>query len=342
MAKDINGKELPKGICYRKDGRYMAQITYEGKKHILYDRNLKELKRKFSDIKYELRHGTYSKQENIKVATWFHTWANIYKKPTVKQSTFALYNDIYNRYVNEAIGNKRLQDVYVMDIQKVYNNLYYNGYSFNTIELVSIVLNGMFNKAVNNDIITKNIVPKASLPKVAKTKPKVLSRDRQKIFMKAIETSYLRDLFVLALATGMRSGELRGLEWINVDFEKKDIYVRKTLLYLNNDYMLDVPKTETSIRDIPFLDNVYEILREHKKTQDKERKFMGKRWKPKKGMEDLVFTSATGYPINRDVLKCEMNRVIESINSSGTEFEHITPHTLRHYGEYRKMVSDCL
>lgn len=330
MAKDKNGRELPKGICYRKDGRYMAQITHHGKKHTLYDRNLTELKRKFSDLKYELRHGTYSKQDRIKVATWFNTWVNIYKKPTVKQGTYALYNDIYNRYINEAIGKKKLKDVYVMDIQKLYNDLYYNGYSHNTLELVSIVLNGMFNEAVNNDIITKNVVSKATLPKIAKTKPKVLSRDEQKIFMEAIQTSYLRDLFILAQATGMRSGELRGLEWQNVDFDNKVIYVRKALLYLNNDYILDDPKTESSIRDIPFLDIVHKILSEHKKTQEEERKFMGKRWKPKKGMEDLVFTSATGYPINRDVLKCEMNRVIESINNSGIKFEHITPHTLRH------------
>lgn len=330
MAKDVDEKKLPKGICYRKDGRYMAQITYRGEKHTLYDRDLRELKRKFADLKYELRHGTYSKPDYIKVTSWFEKWIEVYKKPTVKQTTLALYIDIFNRYVKDTIGHMMLTEVRVMDIQKIYNDLYYNGYSYNTMELVSIVLSGMFNEALNNDIIIKNVVTKAEIPKVSKKKPRVLSRDRQKIFMEAIKTSFLKCLFFLALATGMRSGELRGLEWKDVDFEKKVIRVRKTLLYINNDYTLGDPKTESSIRDIPLVDNAIEILNEQQRRQEEERKFMGKRWKPKKGMEDLVFTTATGYPINRDVLKCEMNRVIESINKNGIKFDHITPHTLRH------------
>ena len=114
------------------------------------------------------------------------------------------------------------------------------------------------------------------------------------------------------------------------------------MLYLNNDYVLGEPKTKSSRRDVPMLDSICTRLKEHKENQDKIKHQLGDHWRPKEGLEDLVFTSETGYPINRDVLRQEMNRIIQAINKDGIIFDHFTPHSLRHYGEYRKMVSDCL
>ncbi|HKL79965.1 MAG TPA: tyrosine-type recombinase/integrase, partial [Mobilitalea sp.] len=84
------------------------------------------------------------------------------------------------------------------------------------------------------------------------------------------------------------------------------------------------------IRDIPMVDSLYLLLEQHKSKQNDHRLMMGNAWKPKKGMEDLVFTTETGYPINRDVLKQELNRIIARINDAGIKFEHITPHCTRH------------
>jgi outer membrane protein assembly factor BamA len=50
-------------------------------------------------------------------------------------------------------------------------------------------------------------------------------------------------------------------------------------------------------------------------------------WKEKEGMENLVFPSDTGYPMNHDKLKVQVNKIIKSIHEAGYEFEHITPHT---------------
>lgn len=99
---------------------------------------------------------------------------------------------------------------------------------------------------------------------------------------------------------------------------------------MNKEYVLGATKTKSSVRKIPMLDNVYDVLKKHKKEQLERRMLLGDMWKEKEGMEQLVFPSDTGYPMNRDRLKVQTNLIIGTIHKDGHEFEHITPHTYRH------------
>ena len=87
MAKDSKGKELPKGITQRPDGRYMGRFQYDGDKYCLYDAELEKLMERIEDMRYELRHGIYQKEQKITVSSWFNTWIEEYKKPSVKVGT---------------------------------------------------------------------------------------------------------------------------------------------------------------------------------------------------------------------------------------------------------------
>ncbi len=106
--------------------------------------------------------------------------------------------------------------------------------------------------------------------------------------------------------------------------------MNRSLLYLNKEYVLGATKTKSSIRSIPMLDNVYDVLKKHKKKQVERKLVFGDIWKEKEGMEQLVFPSDTGYPMNKDGLKVQTNLIIDRIHNDGIEFEHITPHTWRH------------
>ncbi|NLK29232.1 MAG: tyrosine-type recombinase/integrase [Clostridiales bacterium] len=331
MAVDSNGKKLPEGITQRPDGRYMGRFRSGGERYTVYDMDLKECKKKFANLKYEVEHGLFAKQENITVSGWFDIWIKEYKEPTVKQGTVGVYRDNFNSYIQKPLGKKKLKDIRPEHIQKIYNDLNKKGYSRNTIELVSVVLGGMYKQALKNKIVTENPVPLATLPREKEHKePRVMTVEEQRIFLEYAKESYLNDLFILALATGMRSGELRGLQWQDIDFKNKVIHVNNTLVYVNNDYILDTPKTQTSRRDIPLIDNAVSILKQQKLKQSENRILLGDKWTNKEGLENLVFTTMTGYPINRDMLKQELNRVIKEIQKDHKEFKHITPHTFRH------------
>ncbi len=326
-----NQKTMPKGIMYRpNEGRYMGRFAYRGKRYTAYGKTLKEVQQNLRNLRYEIEHGLYFKEENVTFSAWFEIWLRDYKEPTVKMGTVGVYRQNYNAYIKNVFGNQQLRDIRTDQIQNFYNTMG-KTYSHNTLEICRAILNGAFSQAVKNEIILKNPVKNAQLPKDGKKRSeRVMTELEQNIFLKYARDTIYYPLYELALSTGMRSGELRGLHWTDVDFEEKFIHVACTLTYQDGSYHLETPKTPTSDRKIPMLDNVYKLLKDERKKQMETRLKMGKYWQPLEGFDNLVFTNAAGHPINRDRFKREIDDIVESIRNHGIPFEHITPHTFRH------------
>ena len=132
--------------------------------------------------------------------------------------------------------------------------------SRNTLEVCRAILNGMYTQAIRNEIVQKNPVSNAVLPRDNRRHTiEVMSEEEQKLFLDYAKETYYYRIYELALSTGMRSGELRGLQWSDIDFQSKTIYVTHTLLHRNREYFLDSPKTTSSERDIPMLDSKRQI-----------------------------------------------------------------------------------
>ena len=106
--------------------------------------------------------------------------------------------------------------------------------------------------------------------------------------------------------------------------------MRHTLIKSGKEYALDTPKTGSSYRDIPMMENVRTLLKRQKIWQQESRLRLGELWNPAEGLENLVFTTAVGTPIDKEYLKNSIDRIVKKINKGGIEFEHITMHTFRH------------
>lgn len=324
-------KTLPKGITLRADGYYMGRFTYYGERHTLYDKDIKTLKKKLDDLRYELEHGLFAKESVITVDDWFHTWIEEYKKPTVKQGTVGVYEDTYDSYIKKPFGKKKLKDLRPEQIQNLYNTLNTKGFSRNTIELVSVVLSGMYKQAFKNQKIRVNPVPLATLPKMTERKERrVLSKEEQQIFLDIAKPHQYYYVFELALSTGMRSGELRGLEWKDIDFQNKIIHVRGTLVQNRYGFYKDTPKTQSSYRDIPMLNNVYNLLKQRKKQQSEQQILLGSEWKPLNGLENLVITTSTGRPLGKGYLNNAIDTLTARIQKTMPGFMELSIHTMRH------------
>ncbi|MBE6893608.1 MAG: site-specific integrase [Ruminococcaceae bacterium] len=245
---------------------------------------------------------------------WFSLWLNDYKKHRVKIGTLETYKQYYKSLVFPVLGKTRLCDIRCSDVQHLFNNLAEKGYSLSTIKIVSVLVGGSLQRAVLNGMLKKNPASAAQLPRITpKNRRTALTKEEQNLFCQYSKQSPLCDFFAVMLRTGLRNGELRGLCFSDIDYEKGLIHVRRTLKYFDGrGYFEDTPKTNSSIRDIPMTPAVLEIIKS----------------RPQNGK--YVFSGKNGMPLGRDKVQSEMDRIILRIQTEGYSFERITPHVLRH------------
>lgn len=342
--KEKKSLNLPKGITRCSDGRYQARYTYEGHRYCLYGRDVKELEERLNNAKYEIQHGIYAKEERISLNSWYETWLNEYKSMTVKKGTVESYECMYNYYVGPALGKKLLKDIRGEHIQKLYNDLSRNGYSKSTISLIHVLLGAMFKQAVKNELVKKNPVDLTTLPRGEKKKERrVLTITEQELLLNEIKGHELEPLIRLSLATGLRVGEVTGLEWSDIDFDKKEIVVRGTLKCTRKGmkYYKETPKTDKSNRSIPLLFNMELMLKRYRIVQKEYKLSIGSEWKPMDGLENLVFLREDGKPYSGQHIRQQLVHIVDIINNKyyskmnqsddlKEKFEYFTPHTLRH------------
>ncbi len=323
MAKDLKGKELPTGIRQRKNGKYEGRVQYENERYSVYADNLSELKTKMTELHYKLEHGSFVAKNRMTVKEWFETWIEDYKKNQVKIGTIIAYTNYYNFYIDKYIGKRKMVDMRGEHIQRIYNGMLKEGRAVSTIKIISAVLNGCFKQAVKNGIIERNPVGLATIPRQGETKARrVFSVQEQEIFMKYAKESYLYNLFALAIRTGMRSGEIRGLKFSDIDKKNGVIHVVRTLKYEggNQGFFEDTPKTKTSKRDIPLTQDMINIIEEQSKKYCREIVFIN----------GYIFRLDNGKPVSRERLQSEINRILKKMHNEGVEFEYLTPHCFRH------------
>ena len=324
MGRALDGRKLPRGITQMPSGLYQGRVTYSGQTEAIYNRSLSELKKQMTDLRYQLEHGTFVKESDMIVSDWFKEWINVYKKPCVKQGTILSYEKHYSAYLKDEIGNIKLKDLRASHLQKALNKIAEKGYSDNTIELAYCVLSGMCKQAYKSELIAKNPFSVITRPRGAEPKGHIcFTKEEQALYMEYSERYYLKNFLQLAILTGMRVGELGGLQWCDCDFKNKTIHIRHTL---RDNGKLDTPKTRTSLRDIPMLPQAEEILRD----QEREYKEMIGGNIVKISNNDFVF-SVCGEPISKKRVTFIINKMIEDIRADGyTNFPDFTMHTTRH------------
>ena len=347
MGKDLNGKELGKGLSQRKDGRYEARAVINGVKIDIYDMNLTALKRAFEIEKAKVLRDEKNIRPNVTFGEWYAEWFEKCKSPQLKSDVSRKTYDrkVRNTYC-KILHDKKMEDISQMHMQSATAELIESGYTDRSIkEALGIVYECMEIAIVNHIISTNPCIGIKIQNANIRRERRVMKMWEQELFLEEVKNRYYYEAYKILLLTGMRIGEFSGLQWRDVDFENKVININRsmTTAYIDGRKVeeLTTPKTANSYRAIPFFGETEECFMDWKKKQDMYKKKLGDRWRARPELGDLVFTSTVGSPVTRYVIVHDINKVVQNINLKEISkafrenrepvlFEHLHPHAFRH------------
>ena len=311
---------LPKGITKRPDGRYCIRVMRDGQTVCKYSKTRKEAEKILREISYELEHGTFVKDTKLTVDKWFNTWVQTYKRPTIKASTIAIYQNQYNVHVKPAIGSMRIQSVRASHIQKILNGMQ-EEFAGQVINHIFVVVNGAMKQAVKEGLILNNPCDGVTVPKGKQKENHVaMTVFEQQLFTDHIQDGgqVLNSFLTLQLCTGLRFGECAALQWQDIDLKNKVLHVRHTVHVVNGADVLTTPKTRCSLRDVPLMPKAIEVLRREKARTAGQKVIR------------FVFDGGNGRAVLLQTLNRYMKRICKQIRQDGNEFPDLTSHDLRH------------
>lgn len=265
MGKNLKGKECGKGIRQRKDGLYSARFVDKlGNRHEKYFATIPEARNWIEDSKYADKHEGIFVPTETTVDEWFEFWIeNIVGD--LAPNTLRNYRERYTFNIQPVIGKMAIANVKPMHCKKVLLQMD-ETYAGSTIRQTYIAMGTMLKAALMNDLIIKHPMNgvRYTKPVRAKDDIKFLTREEQRIFLQAAKRSHNYNQYALILETGLRTGELIGLTWDAIDFEKRTLTVNKTLEYRHKQgyWRAGPPKTPQSYRTIPLTERAYNILKE--------------------------------------------------------------------------------
>lgn len=231
MGKALRGRRLGVGICQTKDKKYVGRITTRNGKCTkrVFDK-LADCRKQIVDARYEDEHNTINALEDMTVTAWFDYWITEIKGSNIRPNTIRNYTERFNHNIKGLIGNMLLNEVKPLHCQNVLNQMA-DTYRNSTIQQTSITLYGLFESAVENGLIPRNPMTKAVKCTTGKaSKPKrVLTVEEQKLFLEATRGTSNYNQYALILQTELRTGEMIGLKWCDIDLDKKVLHVRRSL-----------------------------------------------------------------------------------------------------------------
>lgn len=328
MGKSLKGKELGKNISQRKDGTYMARFTNRfGKRQTIYAKTLNEVRAKLREEQHNDEKEVNVVTKDITLDEWYKIWMDTCKQGC-RESTKEAYATHYKR-IQADLGWRKLSSLNLIVMQNTMNQLC----SDNARKNSKKILVDMFEKAIDTDLLTKNAAKQiiTTITKEERKERRVLTIRETELFLKQAENAFYYNLFVLALETGMRIGELCGLQWKDIDLKNKMLYVNHTLCYFSKDgkYVFEMHDTKTNNgkRVIPLTERAVKALKRQK--LQKQEIYFKKRIIPD-GYEDLVFVTKNNKPTQQFLVQECMRLIIKRIQTGNIEFKPFTPHTFRH------------
>ncbi len=295
MARRGNGEG---SISRRKDGLYMARYWVETpkgpKRKTLYGKTREEVRDKMAKALAERADGLVFDDENATVGEYLDSWLKGSVRGSVRQSTLDRYEIAVRVHIKPALGRLKLRKLTPAHLAGFYQDRLAAGFAPASVNKLHVTLHKALDQALKWRMVPRNVAEMVNGPRPAPPEMRTLSAAETRRLLEAARGDRLEALYVLAVHTGMRQGELLALKWQDIDLENATVSVRRTITMSEGCIHLGESKTKKSRRTIRLTEAAVLALREHLSRQMEEIERLGDLYED----NGLVFTSGVGTVIN--------------------------------------------
>ena len=268
------------GAIYRrktgpKKGLWVAEYKVGTKRKYLYGKTKKAVTDKLKERLSSGGMNLASEADTMLVGAYLDRWLPTVRG-TVKERTWRRHEEVVRLHLKPSLGKIRLKRLDALQIQSLYRAKLDSGLSPRTVQIIHTTLHKSLKQAVKWQLISLNIAEAVDPPRSTKKEIRPLNPEQVKLLLEVAKGTNLYALYLLAITTGMRQGELLGLKWEDVDLRTGTLQVRRTIF----NGRVSAPKTSKGRRSIRLTEAAIQALQRHQRQGE---------W---------VFSSREGTPIS--------------------------------------------
>jgi integrase len=305
MSKNGNGegsiyphRRNGKKVGYR--GAYVVYTAAGPKRRYVTGKTREETRKKLAKAMADRDGGLAFDAGTLTVGEYVERWLKDSVQGTVRQSTYDVYGYMVHPHIVPGLGRLKLKSLNPAHVRAFYRDRLDTGLSPATVHKMHVVLHKALDGAVSDGLIPRNAAKGVKVPQAGSRKEiRPLTSQQARDLFDAARGDRLEALYVLAIATGLRQGELLALKWEDVELEEAVLRVRRTLTRSGGKVEVGPPKTPNSRRSVGLTSRAVEALRAHLARQLAEMEEMGSLYRP----GGLVFANEIGGIINPSNLR---------------------------------------
>ena len=286
----------------------------------------KEAEKAMHEYIRELEKGYYVSNDKITISEWIDTWLEVYITPNVSPTTVSRYQGMIRRYIKPLLGHLQVQELRTLAVQTWVNNLKISPTTGQPMAAATIkhsyhVLKGAMDKAVLAGIIPRSPCAGIMLPKGQKKAAVIFDEVQIKQLIQAAKGTEMELVIDMELCLGLRRGELLGLRWCDIDWEKNQINIAQNRVIVDGKSVVKEPKTEAGVRIIDAPAMLMKKLRLHRGKCIENRMRMGAGYV----VTDYIIVHQDGKPIYPEYLSQMLTKLLDKAGLPKCRF-----HDLRH------------
>jgi integrase len=277
----------------------------------------------------EIDTGTALDPSRMTFGEFLDHWLEEHLRHRLRPSTFNSYRAQVRLHIRPVLGGTPMQKLQPMQIQALYAAKLTgeradgreSGLSPKSVRYLHGIIHQALDQALQWQMVTRNIADSVTPPRTRQPRIQTWDADEVRRFLEAAEGDTYGPLWILALGTGMRRGELLGLRWQDLDLAGARLHVRQCLVEIGGVPTLQEPKTASGRRVVALPPSVTDTLRAHRTSQLEQRLAIGSAWQD----HDLVIAKDDGSPVTPGNVNRHLNRIARKAGVPRIRF-----HDLRH------------